>query len=288
LATFFYLVFAEGIEFAHLPCVYTHIYVVESCLPFVNAMLKRSEDCITHKGILLALALTKKIRDRELGVIMLEFSQHLLFAQNLINVMLHSQVQEFRKEAVTLLQQYIAKYDSQGRYQLLKCLLSKNTHAGVQGLLIQNYKNNLNESICCDPALPYFIGSNLHAMLSIIAKLPDGTETDVLDQSDRILGTLNFIRFLALRDHPNANVTGFWNLAKVLEVQYLTPLRKALDLSRAHYQLELKLLQENKEEDLPSNFMFRVPPGQSEQVLKLALNTFDMIDSIVARILELL
>ena len=45
-------------------------------------------------------------------------------------------------------------------------------------------------------------------------------------------------RYLLIRDVDN--VSGVWDLKTSIEKEFLIPFRKAIDLSKAHYELELK------------------------------------------------
>jgi len=74
-----------------------------------------------------------------------------------------------------------------------------------------------------------------------VCVLPQGVTSDLCAHSSRIISSLNLIRFLLLRD-GSVNKTGIVELFPRLESSLLHPLRKALDLSKAHYDLKLKEL----------------------------------------------
>ncbi|KAL8577005.1 hypothetical protein ACOMHN_064107 [Nucella lapillus] len=148
----------------------------------------------------------------------------------------------------------------------------------------------------------YFFNEKLKELLILATTLPDGPATDLLDQSDLIMATLNLLRYLVLRDCRRSNQTGVWDMWSWLEKDYLSKLCTGLDMSVGHYQLELNNLTRNrghssgsKRGDLDIEAAVSVggmelPPMTHEQrvsVLSSALTTFDLIRCVLARLSEL-
>lgn len=111
--------------------------------------------------------------------------------------------------------------------------------------------------------------------------------------SDQIIASLNLLRFLAIRD--NENITEIWDHFKVLEKTYFNHLRKGLDLSRAHYELKIKEIKEEskgKKNNTQISIMVggqnlnEMPTNEKLKVLESSLTVFDMIESLLTRLLE--
>ena len=69
------------------------------------------------------------------------------------------------------------------------------------------------------------------------AKLSNGAETDLLEVSDEIMGALNFLICVMMRDKEN--VSGIWDLKEHLLKEYVAPLDTGLSMSRAHYHASI-------------------------------------------------
>ncbi|KAM7326653.1 hypothetical protein ACRRTK_015131 [Alexandromys fortis] len=109
-----------------------------------------------------------------------------------------------RKKGLALLQLYIDKLDSQGKHTLFRCLLNTSNHSGVEGFVIQNIKNQIDASFK-KTSNKWFAGPQLISLLDLVLSLPEGAETDLLQNSDRIMASLNLLRYLVIKDNENDN-----------------------------------------------------------------------------------
>ncbi|KAF6108915.1 glomulin, FKBP associated protein [Phyllostomus discolor] len=92
--------------------------------------------------------------------------------------------------------------------------------------------------------------------------------------------------------------TGLWTELGKIENNYLKPLHTGLNMSKAHYEAEIKNSQENSQEFQNSKGFCSVtvggeeipnmPPEMQLKVLHSALYTFDLIESVLARVEELI
>jgi hypothetical protein len=119
-------------------------------------------------------------------------------------------------------------------------------------------------------------------------------ETDLMDESSRITSALNLARFLLIRDRESDR-TSIYKLLKSSD--YLYELQKALELSKAHYKLEINKLKQSRADDLGDKIDiqvgsegFKSMPTRDEQVFALenAMKTFDLLESLRIRANELL
>jgi hypothetical protein len=142
-------------------------------------------------------------------------------------------------------------------------------------------------ALCLDKDMPYFLHDRLNACLPLIWKLPQEVETDLLEHMDSIMSALNLARFLLLRD--KLNVSGFTKQLPILDAQFMEPLARALNLSRAHYELELTKIGSGV--SAMCNVLVSLPEmslDQQKSVIKSALNSFDLLESVLARVAECL
>jgi hypothetical protein len=82
-----------------------------------------------------------------------------------------------------------------------------------------------------------FRGQSLKALIRSICRLKHKEETDLLEVSDEVMASINFLICLFLRDKKNE--TGIVDLADELLSNYVSHIDKGLLLSRAHYQVPI-------------------------------------------------
>jgi hypothetical protein len=150
----------------------------------------------------------------------------------------------------------------------------------------------------------------VHNLIVSVCSLKQGVTTDICEHSNKIIAGLNLLRFLLLRDGHN-NESGILELVSRMEDVLLEPLRKALDLSKAHYELKLKELSDpytraerEKEEsrllaslEKAANLCIgdkRIVPGdggivsseEQKSSLLAAINTFETMKGLLAWLYE--
>ncbi|XP_036113061.1 glomulin isoform X3 [Molossus molossus] len=280
LASLAYLVFVQGISIDQLP------------------MVLRTEESVFSKGLDLLENSLLRIEDNGLLHQYLEIKSFLTVPQGLVKVMTLCPDETLRKKGLAMLQLYINKLDSQGKYTLFRCLLNTSNHSGVEAFIIQNIKNQIDISLKRTHNNKWFTGPQLISLLDLVLFLPEGAETDLLQNSDRIMASLNLLRYLVIKDNEHDNQTGLWTELGKIENNFLKPLHTGLNMSKAHYEAEIKNSQENSQEVQKSKEFCSVtvggeeipnmPPEMQLKVLHSALFTFDLIESVLARVEELI
>ncbi|KAM6167856.1 glomulin isoform 3-T3 [Erethizon dorsatum] len=279
MASLAYLVFVQGIKIDQLPMVLSPSYILQFNMGHTEVFLQRTEESVLPKGLELLESGLLRIEDNSLLYQYLEIKSFLTVPQ--------------RKKGLAMLQLYINKLDSQGKYTLFRCLLNTSNHSGVEAFIIQNIKNQIDMSFKKTPN-KWFTGPQLISLLDLVLFLPEGAETDLLQNSDRIMAALNLLRYLVIKDNENDNQTGLWTELGKIENNFLKPLHTGLNMSKAHYEAEIKNSQEiQKSKDLCSVTVGReeipnMPPEMQLKVLHSALFTFDLIESVLARVEELI
>ncbi len=107
-------------------------------------------------------------------------------------------------------------------------------------MLIGKIKDYVHCSLQSESCNEWFGGCHIHKLFTIIFKLDEGIQSDLLNEADKHMGALNFLRYLFLRDTPDKNTTGIWSRVDWLQTTYLQPLHTCLDMSKAHYDLKMK------------------------------------------------
>uniref|UniRef100_A0A8B9CEN3 Glomulin, FKBP associated protein n=1 Tax=Anser brachyrhynchus TaxID=132585 RepID=A0A8B9CEN3_9AVES len=167
----------------------------------------------------------------------LEFRDFINVPQDLVKVMTLCPIEHLRKKSLNMLQLFIDKFDAEGKYTLFRCLLKTSNHAGVEGYIIQKIKDQIHLSLTKAHDNVWFTRHHLISLLDLVLFLPEGAETDLLQNSDRIMASLNLLRYLVIKDCESDNQTGVWTTLAKIEKNFLKPLHVGLNMSKAHYEL---------------------------------------------------
>uniref|UniRef100_A0A8C5P028 Glomulin, FKBP associated protein n=1 Tax=Jaculus jaculus TaxID=51337 RepID=A0A8C5P028_JACJA len=233
VASLAYLVFVQGIRIDQLPLVLSPSYLLQLNMGHIEVFLQRTEESVFSKGLELLEYGLLRLEDNSLLYQYLEIKSFLTVPQGLVKVMTLCPIETLRKKGLAILQLYINKLDSQGKYTLF-----------------------------------------------------------------RIMASLNLLRYLVIKDNENDNQTGLWTELEKIKNNFLKPLHTGLNMSKAHYEAEIKNSQEKSQvvpmskdlcsitvggEEIPN-----MPPEMQLKVLHSALFTFDLIESVLARVEELI
>ncbi|KAI9583700.1 hypothetical protein GQX74_005448 [Glossina fuscipes] len=309
IATYYYMILVEGIDKDKIYLVYNPMFVFESTLYLAHELMGNDEPPLQQKGLKLVDCLLKQLGNAEIPAVFLEIDLYKSFCQTLCNLVAYSSLTYLRQTGVRILRQYILQFDDEGKYSVLKNLMRSVRHHGITGYLAIIYKDLVANALT-NPAisqLPSTLsGQHFRTIFERhICCLANGVETDILEYSDKIISSLNALRFFALKDYTN--LTGFWNFIDDLNKNYLRPLREALNLSIAHYKSELKHIEnvtDAKEEveqreqlelldisianEKSSRIKHDLELNRQQKmcILNQNLCTFDLITSLLARVTE--
>uniref|UniRef100_A0A6J0UU58 Glomulin n=1 Tax=Pogona vitticeps TaxID=103695 RepID=A0A6J0UU58_9SAUR len=298
LACLSYMVFVQdsfGIDC--FPVVFSPSYILQSNMVHVRVLLKRQEEPVLSKGLTLLENCLLRLQNNSLLIEFLDFKIFIATSEDLVKVATMCPFEPLRKKSLNTLQLCIDKFEEEGKYILFRCLLQRSNHSGVEGYIIQNIKNQIDLSLRNPEDSKFFTGYSLVKLLDIALSLPDGATTDLLQNSDRIMASLNLLRYLFIKDNEEENRTCVWSELHKIRQTFLKPLHIGLCMSRAHYKAEIKNKKENKGESHTSKKMPSVTIAGKKvskmtshmelHVLQSALVTFDLMESILARVEEL-
>lgn len=300
LACLSHLLFVDHIAVDIFPAVLSPIFVLQCNMEYIELLLSRTEESHLLKGLVLYEKSLIRVEDNSLPVDLLELKTFFSVPQNLVKVMTLCPDQTLRTKGLKVFQLSIDKFNTEAKYKFFKGMLKTSHHAGVEGYIIKNIKNQIDFSLKPCNGNDWFLGKHLLPLLRLVLCLPHGPETDLLQNLDRIMESLNLLRYMLIRDKEWENETGIWTELYKIEDNYLKPLRTGLNMSKAHYEAELKSAKENKKisskdskasvctvtvdnEKLPN-----MTPEMQIQVLQSAVFTFDLIESVLTRIEEII
>ncbi|XP_029473544.1 glomulin isoform X2 [Rhinatrema bivittatum] len=298
LACLAYLLFVHYIGMDYFPLVFSPSFLLQCNMAHIEMLLKRTEESMLSKGLDLFENSLLRVEDYSLLHQYLEIKSFLSVPEDLVKVMTLCPIEHLRKKSLNILQLYVDKFDAEGKYKLFRCLLKTSNHAGVEGYIIQNIKNQIDLSLKSRHGSKWFSGPRLIPLLRTVLSLPEGTETDLLQNSDRIMAALNLLRYLIIKDPEHENQTEIWTELTGIERDFLKPLRMGLNMSKAHYEAKITSTKESRRESHNNKTVCTITAGGKTlpnmtpemqlQVLQSALFTFDLIESVLARVEELI
>ncbi|XP_021699955.1 glomulin isoform X1 [Aedes aegypti] len=296
LAMYHYLLIGEDLQPKTSPAVYTNLHLFEMGLYYCTELITNEHIVVHHKGIVLGMKSLEKLGAEKLFPDNLDVEIHQQFCKGLSNLIVYSSSESNRKDGTMLLRDYILHFDSEGRYLVISNLFKTVQHSGLHSFVATIYKDLISQELSGNNTpSPWFVGKSLkHLLLTEICVLKNGIETDLVENADTIITGLNVLRFLLLRD--KLNKTSIWEYMKELEHHYLYPLRKSIDLAKAHFKEErLKTAQASEGTSNHSDISVSIinsgplPELTREKKLELlthAMNQFDLMECLLARVLE--
>ena len=289
LPTYIYFLLGEEMCQDKMPAIYTNIYLLRSSAVHIVTLLKQNNQIRVHKGLLLLQKLLTKFRPNSLtGDSGCDPSLLSLFPP-LFSVIVYQEVEELRRLGFSCYSQLVRLFSLDARFSLYKYLLNTINHSGLLGWTITNLKDSIATNLTADVYIEDYAGTSLSELVSPLFKLKHGAATDLLEVSDEVIATLNFVQFLLVRDKTNR--TGILDWKDQLTV-WVGQMTEGLDMSIAHYQQKLREPQDEAGPAVGVSVGGRELPAmdsrQTREVLLSALTTFDIIQYNLGRVKDLL
>uniref|UniRef100_A0A8C5CV76 Glomulin, FKBP associated protein a n=1 Tax=Gadus morhua TaxID=8049 RepID=A0A8C5CV76_GADMO len=295
LASLAHLLFVHHVAIDTFPAVYSPIFMLRCNMEHINLLLSRYLLGRVDRLELYEKSLVTVV-DGSVSVNELEIKTFTSVPQNLVKIMTLCPAHHLRTKGLKLLQLSIDKFDVEAKYKFFECMLKVSSHSGVEGYIIKNIRSQIDFSLKPGNENDWFLGAHLMPLLRQVLVLPDGPETDLLQNLDRLMESLNLLRYLVLRDKVTQNQTGVWTELTHLEERFMRPLRVGLNMSRAHYEMELQRTMAGHKGKVKGDSMLSVAVGDEQlphmtsesqiQALHSALHTFDMMESVLVRVEE--
>lgn len=307
LATCSYILRCEQMPITNLVPYFPQVITLESTLlchmPYVSALLERTELLANEKGLLLLDKLFKYIWAHSLDQTYLDELERTSLLRHVLQLTVFSPLESNRKKAFELFQQIcdLLTYSCKHR-MFISIMKSTELRACVRAACIDQYRRHLTsihkevlflknkiledkvaegheteewirqvESL--DAKYRLLGGQNLTEFLDLCIQscLPEGMQTDVVENYELILATLSMLRFLKLRkqifedERENQYLTG-----QRMKSAFFEPIRTAI----AHVISDLKETQ-------------KVSKADEADCLSWALCRLDLIESVLVKTSDL-
>uniref|UniRef100_A0A3Q0SM18 Glomulin, FKBP associated protein b n=1 Tax=Amphilophus citrinellus TaxID=61819 RepID=A0A3Q0SM18_AMPCI len=261
-----YLLFVQLITIDSFPAVFSHVFILQCNMDYINQLLSRYAANTKYYEHALFTTTLKRVQDSSLPVSLLDLRSFCRSVCSLVS-------------GVKLV-------------SVIRCMLKTSNHAGVESYIIKNIRNQFEFSTKQGNDTERFLGAELISLLRLVLCLPQGADTDLLSSMDRVMESLNLLRYVLIRDKELR--TNVWEELCRLKDEYIKMLRVCIGISRAYYSSELKALREDqklkarvKGLSLKHEKVSSMSPEVQQQVLQSALVTFDLMESLIVRIEEI-
>ncbi|XP_047230127.1 glomulin-like isoform X1 [Girardinichthys multiradiatus] len=304
IACLAYLLFVQLITIDSFPAVFNPVFVLQCNMEHINQLLSSKKESHLLKALALFAKSLEKVEDNSLPVGLLDLMSFYSAPQNLRQVLTDCPIKHLRESGLKVFQLFINKLDAEGKHKFFRCMLKTSHHAGIDSYIVKNIRDHIQLAIKCN-ANKWFLGMELLPLLELVLSLPQGAETDLLTNMDKIMESLNLLRYLLMRDKELRSNPGLWEELSRIKDGYLKMLRVCIGMSRAYYSAEMKALKEDqklkakeareharsarlvKAITVKPNKVDHMSPEVQYQVLQSALVTFDLMESLIVRIDEI-
>uniref|UniRef100_A0A672ZXV3 Glomulin, FKBP associated protein b n=1 Tax=Sphaeramia orbicularis TaxID=375764 RepID=A0A672ZXV3_9TELE len=284
-----YLLFVQLINIESFPAVFSPVFVLQCNMEYINEMLSSKKESHLRKGLALYEKSLEGVQDNSLPVSLLELRSFYSVPQ----VKRHQ-----REKGLQVFQLFINKLDAEAKHKFFRCMLKTSNHPGIEGYIVKNIRNEVESSMKPDNGNKWFLGAEFVSLLGLALCLPQGPETDLVHNMDKIMESLNLLRYLLLKEKELRSIADVWEELCRIKDEYLKMLRVCISISRGYYSAELKALREDQKIKAKAARLVQkitvkhenasdMSPEAQQQVLQSALVTFDLMESLIVRIEEI-
>lgn len=303
-SVFIYLILTKSEYFSRLPCVYSPLFYLFLSIPTIQ-QLSHEQDrvMLTEKAcVLLSTVCSRLTPNKQFDRTMLDNDEFHTLVDTLKSLMVQSPARQYAPLTIGAYRALFNSFDSFGRYtflrqQLAKTTLNEDSYRTFLCTLVKDEFFNDYRSTTSQ----IYKGTTLFQLLDYLCQLSHGIESDLLEIYDCLCSTLNFVRFIGLVDKQHVNRTLIWTeYLNHLNESLLKPLRKSIDLARAHYKLEIKNRSKSFKKEETKNdsqhmdteiLVGNTPlamPNKQEQLenLHTAITKFDILECILCSLYD--
>ncbi|XP_050968793.1 glomulin, FKBP associated protein b [Labeo rohita] len=239
-----YLLFVHLIAIDVFPAVFSPVFVLQRNMEYINLLLRRKDESWILKGLDLHVKSLERVTDCSLPVELLDLKPFHEVPKNLITIMTDCPIQHLRGKSLVVFQLFIEKLNGEAKHAFFRRIMKTSHHAGVESIIIKNIKNQVERCRKSGYEDSWFEGAPLISLLRDTIVLPQGHETDLLNGMDRVMESLNLLRYLLIQEKKHS--TGIWTDLCHTADSYTKLLRVCLSMSKSYYGTELKRLREDK------------------------------------------
>lgn len=273
--------------------VYSPHYIAYNCINAANFFLSENEgkNIMLIKALELVSFALKTLKNCSIPFEALDLPIHNEILRNLANCIIYGPL-KYQKLVLDNFIKYIKIFDIDAKHVVIKNIIHLNYHTKITGLVIGILKDIVNETSKKedDSKNKTFLDDHLPILISQVCVLEDGIKTDLVELSDQIVSTLNFILFLLIRERTKNLIL---NVLKENDNNFLITMKAALEKQKVEWRTTINDMYKKPDESEKGKIEFSVnglPEPNKEEQIRLsekAMNILLVMENILNRIDEL-
>lgn len=294
LCNFYWIIFCK-IHDVKIPQVYNRYYIAYNCINASNFFLSDNEgrNIMLMKALELLSFALKILESDLIPFKALDLPIHNELLRNLANCIIYGPL-KYQKLSLDNFINYIHKFDLDAKYVVIKNIIYLNYHTKITGVVIGVLKDivskiSLNEDDSNKEKI--FLEDHLKVLVLQICVLQDGINTDLIEISDQIISTLNFILFLLIRKGTKNLILNI--IKNNDDNNFLSTMKTALEKQKVQWRATINDVHKKTDKCEDETLKFSVngiPEPSKEEQIRLsekAMNTLLVMENILCRIEEL-
>lgn len=290
----FHLLFVDGVAWHEIPLVFEQSHLLAVLQHHLQVSFHSSSTCITKTNVHVLSYLISPTCDPFSHV---PLSCVTDISTSVTKIMIWCEDEEVRKLSQDLFVCILQNVDAELRLSMLQSIYQGTQHAGLHGYLIKHVNNALEEVFANGKSSKKIKVGELAVLYT---KCIVG-ENNVLQESDRYIAGLNFVRYWLLRVMKDTNLSGIWENATKELSKNISIIVKCIDVSKKEIEGQLRRLNssntEGSEDDFNTELLTSLLGGEMSVVLSddekreisnKAFLTLDIMSSVIARIDEII
>ena len=269
-AHYVYLAIQQGLVIDPLPICYSSLYLQESICPIAGIFLSFSTTFLVSKG----LKLLERVTGAEIMFgIHCNWETYAELCHSLTQVMIYSEDEIGRKSAVNIFKRLFSLFCSPLLHYLYKYLIWKVSHSGIIGFLITILKDQIHQSLTNPISVEYqlyFTGPSLHTLLKRIINITTDNASQLPNELDSILSTINLLRYLLLRDSKLTNITHVWYLIPKIQ-NYCSKLANLATEAIVLFRKDLEISAKRNTSNVRNSSEIQIDESTQLTITKLSL-----------------
>ncbi|XP_076871199.1 glomulin, FKBP associated protein b isoform X2 [Brachyhypopomus gauderio] len=198
-----YLLLVQLIAMEVFPAVFSPVFVLQCNMEYIDVLLSRKDESWVLKGLQLYDKSLGRLLDNSLSIELLDMKPFHSVLHNLLKIMMECPIQHLKAKAIMVFQLFIEKLNGEAKHKFFRCFMKTSKHAGVESVILKNIQNHLVHSSKSRHKDGWFEGTLLISLLRETVSLPEGPETDLLHGMDRVMVSLNLLRYLLIKEKKN-------------------------------------------------------------------------------------
>merc|ERR1711962_215445 len=249
----FYMMYVDGLRWCEIPLVYQRSFILSVLQDYLEESLESSSPYVTKVNLgLISFLLTKQNN----SFARVSLTRVKKMATCLTKIMIWCEDEHLRKESQNIFLLFLRNIPVESKVPILKSIYEESQHAGLHGYLIKHISSAVEEG-----QIQSCGNIDIGELALLFTKVVVG-ENNVLQESDRYIAGLNFVRYWLLREERWRSTSNIWQQVARLN-KNISVTVKCVDVSKREISEQINGLNSSETtEKSEIDFLTTLPGGQ--------------------------